>query len=102
MLAAEFETDIGSDPFEPVQKGFVRPPLGQCAPGTHKRLLHHVLKIGMVGGEAVKHGGHGGLVACDDLIKSIEISRLRRLYQDEVIVHKAFRLSGGGHNRLRR
>lgn len=99
MLAAEFEADVGSDPLEPVQKGFVRPPLRQGAPGTHKRLLHHILKIGMVGGKAVKHGGHGGLVACDDLIKGIEISRLRRLNQDEVIVHEAFRLSGGGHSR---
>lgn len=99
MLAAEFETDVGRDPFEPVQKRFVRTPLRQCPPSTHKRLLHHVLKIGTIGGEAVKHGGHGGLVACDDLIKGFEISSLRRLNQDEVIVHEAFSLVGSGHSR---
>lgn len=99
MLATEFETDISSDAFEPVQKGFVRSPLRQCAPGTHKRLLHHVLKIGTVGSKAMEHGGHGGLMACDNLIKGIKVTRLRRLNQDEVIIHEAFRLSEGGHSR---
>lgn len=99
MLATEFEADVGSDPSEPVQKGFFRSPLRQGAPGTYKRLLHHVLKIGTVGGEAMEHGGHGGLVAFDDLIKGIEISRLRRVDKNEVIVHKAFSLSGSGHSR---
>lgn len=99
MLAAEFETDVGRDPFEPVQKGFVRPPLWQCAPCTHKRLLHHVLKIGTVGSKAMEHGGHGGLMASDDLIKGIDISRLRRLNQDEVIIHGALGLNGDGHSR---
>lgn len=97
MPAAEFETDIGSDSFEPVQKGPVRPPLWQRTPGAYKSLLHHVLKIGTAGGEAMEHGGHGGLMAHDDLIKGIEIARLRRLNQNEVVVQLAQGLGGSGH-----
>ena len=99
MLATKFKADVGSNAFEPVQKGSVRLPLRQCAPGAYKRLLHHVLKISTVGGEAMEHGGDGGLMTCDDLIKGIEISRLRRLNQNEIIVKEAFRLSGSGHSR---
>jgi hypothetical protein len=38
-------------------------------------------------------------MASDDLIKGIDISRLRRLNQDEVIIHGALGLNGDGHSR---
>lgn len=97
MLAEEFEADVRGDALQPMQEGFVRLPLRQCTPGTDKGFLHHVLKIGTVGGEAMEDRGHGGLMAFDEKVEGIQIAGLRRPHVDEIVVRRGGGWRGGAH-----
>ena len=100
MFAAEFEAHVGSDAFEPVDEGLVRPPATERAPGADESFLHHVFEVGAIAREAVEHGGDDGLMAADEFIKGIEITCLRPPDVDEIVIRRRFKGGRGRHGRM--